>query len=102
MFPQVQVLKLVKIFFSFSKIKTFIILSSGLITPDSWRTEPIVTKKSSTIAQPEKSSKQKPTVEIISKRTKTDIEEPLNHNNQRTEKIVKPKRDTSLYCFLSF
>jgi len=80
-------------------MKIFYNYSSDLITPDSWRTEPVVTKKFSTIAQQEKSSKKTTTTatEIISKRTKTDIEEPLKHINQRTDIIVKPKRDTSLY-----
>jgi hypothetical protein len=95
-FPQLQGLKLVKFFILFF-IKIKISSStSGLITPDSWRTEPIVTKKSSSIAQQEKSSRQKTAAEIISKRTKTDIEESLDHHNQRTEKIIKPKRDTSM------
>jgi hypothetical protein len=85
--------------------KIFLIISkinipsnpSDLITPDSWRTDPIITKKSSSISQQDKSSKQRTAAEIISKRVKTDIEESLGHNHQRTEKIIKPKRDTSLY-----
>ncbi len=87
-----------KILYSFCFIKIKISSSTAdLITPDSWRTEPVVTKKSSSIAQQEKSSRQKTAAEIISKRTKIDIEESLDHHNQRTtEKIIKPKRDTSM------
>ncbi|CAF0959170.1 unnamed protein product [Rotaria sordida] len=70
-------------------------VKTNLITSDSWQTDPIVTKKSSTISQQEKPLKKKPASELISKRTKTDIEESLGHTNQRTEKILKPKRDTS-------
>jgi hypothetical protein len=54
-----------------------------------------VTKKSSSIAQQEKLPKKKTTAEIIIKRTKTDIEEPLGLSNQRADKLLKPKRDTS-------
>lgn len=35
--------------------------------------------------------------EIIHKRTKNDIEESLGLSNQRAEKLLKSKRDTSLY-----
>ncbi|CAF1016745.1 unnamed protein product [Adineta steineri] len=70
-------------------------VKNSLITPDSWRTDPIITKKSSSTSQQEKSSKKKTSNEILIKRTKTDIEETLGQNNQRTEKIIKPKRDTS-------
>ncbi len=69
--------------------------SSALITPESWRTEPAITKKSSTIVQLEKSSKKKIAAELISKRAKTDVEESLGSSNQRSDKIVKPIRDTS-------
>ncbi|CAF3360710.1 unnamed protein product, partial [Rotaria sp. Silwood2] len=68
---------------------------TNLITTDSWQAEPIVTKKSSLISQQEKSFKKKPPSEIIIQRTKADIEESLSHTNQRTEKILKQKRDTS-------
>jgi len=57
-----------------------------------------VTKKSSSIAQQEKVPKKKPAAaEIITKRTKIDIEEPLGLSSQRAEKLLKSKRDTSSY-----
>ncbi|CAF3754296.1 unnamed protein product [Rotaria socialis] len=65
------------------------------ITPDVWQTDPIVMKKPSSIAQQEKSLKKINASEIIIKRTKTDIEESLATINQRTDKMLKPKRDTS-------
>jgi hypothetical protein len=40
--------------------------------------------------------KKKTAAEIISKRTKTDIEEPLGLSSQRADKLLKPKRDTSM------
>lgn len=58
----------------------------------------MLSKKPTSIAQPEKSSKKtKPTIEILSKRTKPDIEEPASLSNQRSDKVLKGKRDTSSY-----
>ena len=89
---------------SLSRVRYFLFEFAALITPDSWRTEPVLTKKATTIAQPEKSSKKpKTTIEILNKRSKTDLEEPISLFNQRSDKVLKAKRDTSSYrsvvCF---
>ncbi|CAF3233478.1 unnamed protein product, partial [Rotaria sp. Silwood2] len=64
---------------------------TGLITPDSWRTDPVVIKR-----PPGKKS----TIENVSKPTKTDdISQPIVEKST-TEKKHKPKRDTSLFFFL--
>ena len=69
----------------------------GLITPDSWRTDPVNSKKP---------SKKKPVTETVTEPPKTDgaSEQILDlssiPNKQQTKKISKPKRDKSLFSIL--
>ena len=58
---------------------------------------PVITKTETSISQHGKLAKKKKASEIIYKRTKTDIEESLGHINHRADKLLKSKRDTSLY-----
>jgi hypothetical protein len=60
----------------------------GLITPDSWRTDPFVIKKP---------PQRKPVTQPVSKEIKlNDVSKPIIEQlSTQTEKIKKPKRDTS-------
>ncbi len=83
MFHQVQLQKKVRLIFHF--IIIFILINlSGLITPDSWKTYPVVFKKP---------VNKKPVK--IDEESKPIVEKSAVEKKPRTE---KPKRDRSLFC----
>jgi hypothetical protein len=66
----------------------------GLITPDSWKTYPVVLRNP---------PKKKPVAETVEKPTKNDeVSKPIVEQSsvQNKPRVKRPKRDTSLFFLL--